>query len=195
MLSKHSEFADIEEEHFLVGTPVHPVLEKMSSFYLKKEFWTNGHCFLEGFCSAILSTVPARSKLGQNGRCFWPETNLEGDNHSTFFLYGPLLDGLVESGWEKGSNVEAYKARFPVFFPGAEPAGASVHKEAPWCREKPGLLLSKKWTPKSPATVPDKFRITLGCTSLLPVSIVTCCRCFRWPCICGTQLKSCPISV
>ena len=31
------------------------------------------------------------------------------------FLFGQLLDGLVESGWEKGLTVEACKAEFQSF--------------------------------------------------------------------------------
>ena len=56
-------------------------------------------------------------------------------------------------------------------FPLAAPAGASLFKEAPWCREHPALLLSTDWIPKSPASVPSKFPITLRCTPLKPVSI------------------------
>ena len=87
----------------------------MSSSYLKRQFRSNARRFLDEFCSAILSTVTARSKLGQGVSCFCPEIILGGDDHSAFFLCGQLLDGLVECGWEKGSNVEAYKAEFQSF--------------------------------------------------------------------------------
>ena len=110
MLPNHSPFAAIDEEHFLVGTRIHAALEKMSSSYLRKEFRSNARRFLDELCSTILSTVAARSKLGQGVSCFCPEIILGGDDHSAFFLYGQLLDGLVECGWEKGSNVEACKA-------------------------------------------------------------------------------------
>ena len=40
---------------------------------------------------------------------------LGGDDHSAFFLHGQLLDGLVECGGKKGSNVEACKAEFQSF--------------------------------------------------------------------------------
>ena len=111
MLPNHSSFAAIDEEQFLVGTRIHAALEKMSSSYLRKEF----RCFLDEFCSTILSTVAARSKLGQGVSCFCPEINLGGDEHSAFFLHGQLLDGLVECGWEKGSHVEACKPEFQSF--------------------------------------------------------------------------------
>ena len=116
MLRNHSSSAAIAEEHFLVGPRVHAALEKMSSSYFKKEFRSNARCFLEEFCSTILSTMAARSKLGQGISCFRPEIILGGGDHfAFFFFYGQLLDGLVESGWEKGSNVEACKAEFQSF--------------------------------------------------------------------------------
>ena len=87
----------------------------MSSSYLRKEFRRNARRFLDEFCSTIFSTVAARSKLGQGVSCFCPEIILGGDDHSAFFLQGQLLDGLVECGWEKGSNVEACKAEFQSF--------------------------------------------------------------------------------
>ena len=115
MLPNHSSFTAIEEEHFLVGTRVHAALEKMTSQYLKKEFRSSARRFLEEFTSTVLSTIAARSKLGQGVSCFCPEIIIRGDDHSAFFLFGQLLDGLVECGWEKGSTVEACKAEFQSF--------------------------------------------------------------------------------
>ena len=99
MLPNHSSIAAIDEEHFLVGTRIHAALAKMSSSYLRKKFRKNARRFLDEFCRTILSTVAARSKLGQGDSCFCPEIILGGDDHSTFFLHGQLLDGLVECGW------------------------------------------------------------------------------------------------
>ena len=115
MLLNHSSFAAIDEEQFLVGTRIHSALEKMPSSYLRKEFRSNARRFLDDFCSTILSTVAARSKLGQGVSCFCHEIVLGDDDHSAFFLYGQLLDGLVECGCEKGSHVEACKAEFQSF--------------------------------------------------------------------------------
>ena len=115
MLPNHSSFTAIEDQHFLVGTRVHAALEKMTSQYLKKEFRSSARRFLEDFTSTVLSTVTARSKLGQGVSCFCPEVIVGGDDHFAFFLFGQLLDGLVESGWEKGSAVEACKAEFQSF--------------------------------------------------------------------------------
>ena len=115
MLPNHSSITAIEDQHFLVGTRVHAALEKMTSQYLKKEFRSSARRFLEDLTSTFLSTVAARSKLGQGVSCFCPEVIVGGDDHSAFFLFGQLLDGLVESGWEKGSAVEACKAEFQSF--------------------------------------------------------------------------------
>ena len=115
MLPNHSSFAAIDQEHFLVGTRIHAAHAKISSSYLRKEFRGNARRFLEKFCSTILSTVAARSKLGQGVICFCPEIILGGDDHSAFFLHGQLLYGLVECGWEKGPSVEACKAELQSF--------------------------------------------------------------------------------
>ena len=159
MLPNHSAFVAIEEEHFLVGTRIHAALEKMSSS-LKKEFRSNARCFFEEFCSTILSTVAARSKLGQRVSCFCPEIILGGDDHSAFFLYGQILGGIVECGLEKRSNVEACKAEFQ----------SSVREqrqlERHSTRKHPGLLRSTDWISESLAPVPGKFRNTLECISL-----------------------------
>ena len=87
----------------------------MTRQYLKKEFRSSARRFLENFTSTVLSTVAARSKLGQGVSCFCPEIIFGGDDHSAFFFFGQLLDGLVECGWEKGSAVEACKAEFQSF--------------------------------------------------------------------------------
>ena len=115
MPPSHSSFTAIEEDQFLVGTHVHAALEKMTSLYLKKEFRNSARRFLEKFTSTVLSTIAARSRLGQDVSCFFPEIIIGGDDHSAFFLMGQLLDGLIAFGWEKGTNIEACKAEFQSF--------------------------------------------------------------------------------
>ena len=99
---------------FLSGL-VHAALEKMTSQYLRKKFRSSACRFLEDFTSIVLSTVAARSKLGQGVSCFCPEILIGGDDHSASCLFGQLQDGLNECGWEKGSTVEASKAEFQSF--------------------------------------------------------------------------------
>ena len=62
--------------------------------------------------STILSTVAARSLIGQGLRCFCPEIVIGGDDYSAFHLFGQLLDGLLELGWVRGSEVEPAKDEF-----------------------------------------------------------------------------------
>ena len=157
MLPSHSSFAAIDEEHFLVGTRIHAALAKMSSSYLRKEFRNNARRFLDEFCTTILSTVAARSKLGQGVSCFCPEIILGGDDHSAFFLHGQLLDGLVECGWEKGSHVEACKAEFQSFVQEQRQLERHSTRNRPDQGEHPGLLRSPVWISESLAPVPSKL--------------------------------------
>ena len=94
---------------------VHPALEKMASLHLKREFRSSARRFLQEFAGTVLATVAARSKLGQGVSCFCSEIFIGGNDHSAFFLFGQLLDGLISCGWEKGSNIEACKAEFQSF--------------------------------------------------------------------------------
>ena len=110
-LPNHSSFAAIDAEHFPVGTRIHAALEKISSSYLNREFRSNTRRFLDEFCSTLLSTVAARSKLGQGVSCICPEIILGGYDHSAFFLYGQILDGLVDCGWKKGRMLRLAKQR------------------------------------------------------------------------------------
>ena len=76
-----------------------------------------GDCrrFLEDLISTILSTVAARSQIGQGLSCFCPEFVIGGDDYSAFHLFGQLLDGLLELGWVRGSEVKPAKAEFHSF--------------------------------------------------------------------------------
>ena len=115
MLPNHLCFGAIAEEQFLEGTRLLASLEKINSSFLRKEFRRDCRRFLEDLVSTILSTVAARSPIGQRLSCFCPEIVIGGDNYSAFHLFGQLLDGLLELGWVKGSEVEPAKAEFHSF--------------------------------------------------------------------------------
>ena len=115
MLSNHSFFGSIAEEHFLEGTRLLSSLEKINSSFLQKEFPRNCRHFLEDLVSTIFSTVAARSPIGQGLSCFCPEIAIGGDNYSAFHLFGQLLDGLLELGWVRGFGIEPAKAEFHSF--------------------------------------------------------------------------------
>ena len=65
MLPNHSCFGATGEEHFLEGTRLLASLEKINSSFLRKEFRTDCRRLLEDLVSTILSTVAARSQIGQ----------------------------------------------------------------------------------------------------------------------------------
>ena len=115
MLPNHSCFGAISEEHFLEGTRLLASLEKINGSFLRKEFRWDCRRFLEDLLSTILSTVAARSQIGQGLSCFCPEIVIGGDDYSAFHLFGQLLGGLLELGWVRGSEVEPAKAEFHSF--------------------------------------------------------------------------------
>ena len=114
-LPNHSCFGAIAEEHFLEGTRLLSYLEKKNSIFLRKEFRRDCRRFLEDLVSTILSTVAARSPIGQGLSCFCPEIAIGGDDYSAFHLSGQLLDELLELGWIRGSEIEPAKAEFHSF--------------------------------------------------------------------------------
>ena len=65
--------------------------------------------------STILSTVAARSPIGQGLSCFCPEIVIGGDDYSAFHIFGQLLYELFELGWITGSEIEPAKAEFHSF--------------------------------------------------------------------------------
>ena len=115
MLPNHSCFGAIAEAHFLEGTRLLATLEKINSSLLRKDFFRDCRRFLEDLLSTILSRVAARSPIGQGLSCFCPEIVIGGDDYSAFHLFGQLLDGLLELGWVRGSEVEPAKAQFHAF--------------------------------------------------------------------------------
>ena len=115
MLPNHSCFRAIAEEHFLEGTRLLASLEKINSSFIRKELRRDCRRFLEDLVSTILSIGAARSPIGQGFSCFCPEIVIGGDDYSAFPLFGQLLDGLLELGWVRGSEVEPAKANSTLF--------------------------------------------------------------------------------
>ena len=107
VLPNHSKFAPIANGEFLAGTRVLAALNKIGSSYLQREFQRDARRFLEVFTTSVLSTVVARSKIGQGLSCFCPAIIIGGDDHAPLHLLSLLLDGLLDHGWVKGSEIEA----------------------------------------------------------------------------------------
>ena len=115
MTPNHSQFASIEEDRFLAGTRVASALDKVGSSYLKREFRRDSRKFLEDFVSCVLSTVAARSSIGQGLSCFCPPVLIGGDDHAPLQLFELLLDGLLAKGWVRGGDIEACKSEYQSF--------------------------------------------------------------------------------
>ena len=115
MLANHSAFPPLADVDFLAGTRVSADLNKMGSSYLRREFQRDAPRILEEFTNSVLSTVAARSKIGQGLSCFCPAIIIGGDDHAPLQILGLLLDGLLERGWIKGSEIEACRAEYQSF--------------------------------------------------------------------------------
>ena len=105
----------IEEKRFPQGTRLLTALERMSSYHWKFEFRKNCRQFLEDLVRNVLSTVATRSLIGQGLICFCLESIMGREYYFPFFLFGQLLDGLLDKGWTKRSVVEPCKAEFQAF--------------------------------------------------------------------------------
>ena len=115
MTPNHSKFAAIEEDRFLAGTRVLSSLEKVGSSCLKKEFRRDFRKFLEDFVNCVLSTVAARSAIGQGLSCFRPPVLIGEDDHAPLQLFDLLTDGLLAKGWVRGGDMEACKSEYQSF--------------------------------------------------------------------------------
>ena len=73
MLPKHSQFSPIEEKEFLAGSRIASALGKVGNVYLRNQFRKDARKFLKELISTALSTVAARSDVGQRLSCFCPE--------------------------------------------------------------------------------------------------------------------------
>ena len=115
VLPNHSKFPPISGGEFLAGTRVLAALNKIGSSYLRREFERDARRFLEEFTTSVMSTVAARSKIGQGLSCFCPAIVVGGDDHAPLYLLALLLDGLLERGWVKGSEIEACRSEYQSF--------------------------------------------------------------------------------
>ena len=115
VLANHSKFPPIADGEFMSGTRVLVALKKIGSSYLKKKFQRDARRFLEKFITCVLSTVAARSEVGQGLSCFCPAIIIGRDDHAPLHLLGLLLDELSECGWMKGSEIEACRAEYQSF--------------------------------------------------------------------------------
>ena len=112
VVPNHSQFPATDEKDFISGFRVMAALDKIGSQFLRTEFRRDARCFLEEFVKCILSTVASRSVIGQVMSCFRPAIVVGGDEVGPFQLLHKLLDGHLEKGSTRGSEVEAEWAEY-----------------------------------------------------------------------------------
>ena len=115
VVPNHSRFRAIDDKNFLVGTRVMAALGKVGSHYLQTEFRRDALRFLADFVNCVLSTVASRSVIGQVLSCFSPALVVGRDDVAPLQLFNKLLDGPLEKGWTRGSEVEACRAEYQSF--------------------------------------------------------------------------------
>ena len=133
VLPNHCKFAPIADGEFLAGTRVLSIFNKIGSSYLQREFQRDARRFLEESTTSVLSTVAARSKIGQGLSCFCPAIIIGGDDHAPLHLLGLLLDCLLDSGWVKGSEIEACRSEYQSL------VQEQRQLERSWTRSRPDI--------------------------------------------------------
>ena len=114
VVPNHSRFPAIDDHNFIVGTRVMTALGKVGIHYLQTKF-CDARRFLEDFVNCVLSTVAARSVIGQCKSCFCPAIVVGRDDVAPLQLFNKLLDGLLEKGWTRWSEVEVCGAEYQSF--------------------------------------------------------------------------------
>ena len=111
----HLRFPAIDEKDFLSGTSVMVAVDKVENEYLRAEFHCDTPGFFEEFLICLFSTVVSISLIGRDMSCFCPANVLGEDDVASSQLFNKLLDGLLEKGWTRGSEVEMCKAEYQFF--------------------------------------------------------------------------------
>ena len=91
VVPNHSRFPAIDDKNSLNGTRVMAALGKVGSHYLQKEFRRDARRFLEDFVNCVLSTVAARSVIGQGLSCFCPAIVVGGDDVALLQLFNKFV--------------------------------------------------------------------------------------------------------
>ena len=112
VVPNHLRFPAIDDKDFLISTRVIVALDKVGSFYLRTDFRRDARRFLGEFVNCVLTTVALRSVIGQGLSCFCPAIVVGGDDVAPFQLFNRLLDGQLEKGWTRRSEVEACRAEY-----------------------------------------------------------------------------------
>ena len=128
----------IDDKNFLEGARVMAALSKVGNHYLQKEFRWDARWFLEDFVNFVLSTVAARSVIGQGLSLFCPAIVVGGDDVAPLQFFNKLLDGLLEKGWTRGREVDACRAEYQSFVQEQR----QPERSSTWSRPEVGDVLS-----------------------------------------------------
>ena len=133
MLPNDSQIPPIEEKEFLPRSRVAGAREKVSNVYLRNEFRKDARNFLEELTSAVLSTVAARSDVGQGLSSFYPKIVVRGWLCPFSFVWpaSRWLNGVGLCPWLNGWGQWGWVS---VFREGLEAVGAHLHEDLPRCR-------------------------------------------------------------
>ena len=115
VVPNHLRFPAIDDKEVLAGTSVMAALDNVGSHYLRTKFSRDARRFFEEFVNCVLSTVAARSVIGQGVSSFCPAIVVGGDDDAPFQLFNKLLDGRLEKGWTRGSEIEACRVEYQSF--------------------------------------------------------------------------------
>ena len=137
---------------FLSGTRVLAALNKIGSSYLKKEFQRNGRRFLGEFTNSVLSTVAARSKIGQGLSCSWPAIIIDGSTARHCICLVFCWMGFWNGGGSKAVRLRLVGLNTSLC-PRATTAGAVFNEEPPWRMWRPVVLLFRGWFLCPPASL------------------------------------------
>ena len=115
VVSNHSRFPATDEKDLPSGTRVMAALDKVGNPYLRTEFRRDACRFREQFVNSVPSTVASRSVIAQGLSYFCPAFVVGGDDVAPLQLLKKILDGILERGLTRGSEVEACRAEYQSF--------------------------------------------------------------------------------
>ena len=149
VVTDHSRLPAVDEKDFIADTRVMAILDKVWSQYLRTEFRRVDRCFLEDFVNCVLSTVASKSVKGQGLSCFCPAIVDGGDDVVPFQHFNKLLDGVLEKGWTRGSEVEACRVEYQSFAQEQRQLERLSTRSRLRCRWRPVILFCTGWFPRS----------------------------------------------
>ena len=136
----HLRFPAIDDKNFLVGTHVMTALGKVGIHHLQTDFHPDARRFLEDFVNCVLSTVAARSVIGQGLSCLCPAIVVWWGRCCSFTTLQQTCGRAAREGLDEVERGRGVPGWVPVLCAGTKAAGAVIHEEPPWHRWRPVVL-------------------------------------------------------